>query len=249
MREQRNFLLTLVLGAALIWAFVAWAVLGDSLFRASTALWVQRWASLLLAASCGSALACSMLLEDRMPDNLSQMAGPFYYETDGLCFLPVVRMGRDGQAELSIYYQNRFDSPVAAVVHLRPPMDSFVIRPGMRDAHFAFRADGGDFGVIRQPIAVPRHLQGEIVNVQLAAASYYPRGKGARLRSRKGLPCGSLHVDWGGSAFKTGVHEVSGEIELRSPTTLHLCMPEDAAAGVAQRHEWKQERLVAGMAT
>lgn len=249
MREQRNFLLTLLLGAALVWAFVTWAVLGDSLFHADTGLWVQRWLSLFVVAASGAALAAGLLLEDRLPDHLADIAGPFYYEADGLCFMPAVRMGRDGQAELSIYYQNRYENPACAVVHMRPPTDSFVIRPGMRDAHFAFRVDGGDFGVIHQPIAVPSGLQGEIVNVQLAAASYYPRGKGARVRSRKGLACGTMDVDWGGAAFRCGVHEASGELELRNPSTLRLCMPSEAAAGVAKRHEWKQERLTAGAAT
>ena len=39
-------------------------------------------------------------------------------------------------------------------------------QPGMRDVHFAFTAQGGDFGVIHQPIAVPPHLQGEVIDVQ-----------------------------------------------------------------------------------
>ena len=83
-------------------------------------------------------------------------------------------------------------------MHLRPPEDCFVIHPGMRDVHFAFKAGGGDFGVLHQPISVPRHLQGEVIEVQLAAASYYPRSHGARWRRGGGMPCGTLSVDWGG---------------------------------------------------
>ncbi len=116
----------------------------------------------------------------------------------------------------------------------------------MRDVHIAFRAGGGDFGVIHQPIAVPDHLQGDVVNVHLAAASYYPRSHGARLRKEAGLPCGSLLVDWTGAAFKTGVHEVSGEIELFGPVTLHLSMPVDVRHETSDREVWTQEQLAAG---
>ena len=150
------------------------------------------------------------------------------------------------QAELSLYYQNRFENPVEAIVHLRPPQDSFLIRPGMRDVHFAFKAGGGDFGVIHQPIAVPKHLQGEVIEVKLGAASYYPRSHGARLRKRPGMPCGTMLVDWSGSAFKSGVHEVSGEIDLHGAVTLHLSMPTDVTAFLTGSESWRQEILAPG---
>ena len=174
------------------------------------------------------------------------MLGAFYYEADGLSFMPIIRSSGQ-QAELSIYYQNRFENPVQAIVHLRPPEDCFVIRPGMRDVHIAFGAGGGDFGVIHQPIAVPQHLQGEVIDVQLAAASYYPRSHGARLRRGAGMGCGNLLVDWGGAAFKVGVHEVSGEIDLINPVTLHLSMPVGVAAEASGREVWKQEQIAAGV--
>ena len=119
----------------------------------------------------------------------------------------------------------------------------------MRDVHFAFKADGGDFGVIHQPIAVPRNLQGDVVNVELAAASYYPRSHGARLRRSTGMPCGSVVVDWSGAAFKSGVYEVSGEVELTQPATLHLSMPAGVTEEATVDGLWKQECLAAGAMT
>ena len=110
-------------------------------------------------------------------------------------------------------------------------------------------ADGGDFGVIHQPIAVPRNLQGDVVNVELAAASYYPRSHGARLRRGTGMPCGSVVVDWSGAAFKSGVYEVSGEVELTQPVTLHLSMPEGVTEEATVDDLWKQECLAAGAMT
>jgi hypothetical protein len=204
--ETRNFVMVLLLVAALAWGFVAWFVLGSD----APMIVFQRCAALLLAVSLAIWLFYALKFEDKLPDNLREVVGELYYEADGLSFMPIVRVNQ-GQAELCVYYQNRYENFVEAIVHLRPPEVSFIIRPGMRDVHFAFKAEGGDFGVIHQPIAVPEHLQGEVINVQLAAASFYPRAHGARWRKRTGMPCGTLPVDWGGAALKTGVHESSGE--------------------------------------
>jgi hypothetical protein len=90
---------------------------------------------------------------------------------------------------------------------------------------------------------VPRRLRGEVVEFLLAAASYYPRGQGGRLCRGAGLPCGTLLVDWTGAAFRTGVHEVSGEIELFHPVRLHLSMPDVETRPQQVPDTWYQERL------
>lgn len=238
MHDKRNFAMILLLVAAFVWALVAWIVV-DADDR--TAL-VQRTASLLLTVSLGAWTFYALRYEDRLPDNLREIVGDLYYEADGLSFMPIVRVNQ-GHAELCVYYQNRFENPVEAIVHLRPPEDCFVIRPGMRDVHFAFKAGGGDFGVIHQPIAVPAHLQGDVIDVQLAAATFYPRSHGARWRKHVGMSCGTLHVDWGGAAFKTGVHESSGEIVLQDPVVLHLSMPTNVTTELARSDVWRQEHI------
>ncbi len=241
MHEKRNFVVVIALTASVVWAILAWFVFPADLGLRTA----QRIASLVLLAACGAWLVYAFLLEDKLPDHMKSLLGGMYYDVDGLSFMPIVRV-TGAQAELSLYYQNRYENPVEAIVHLRPPEDSFIIRPGMRDVHFAFKADGGDFGVIHQPIAVPRHLQGEVINVQLGAASWYPRSHGARLRKRAGLTCGSLPVDWGGAALKAGVHEGSEEVELIAPITLHLSMPVGVREEVTGREVWKQQQIAAG---
>ncbi len=242
MHEKRNFIVVLLLIVSVVWAIVVWFVLDQPPMRLA-----QRVVSPALIVVLGGWLVYALRYEDKFPDHLGGiLGGGIYYEADGLSFMPTVRIN-ENQAELSVYYQNRFENPVEAVVHLHPPEDSFVIRPGMRDVHFAFKASGGDFGVIHQPIAVPRHLQGEVINVQLAASTFYPRSHGAQVRKQAGIPCGSLLVDWGGAAFRIGVHEVSGEIELVNPAMLHLSMPTNVAAKLARGDDWKQEHLAAGV--
>lgn len=241
MHEMRNFLLVLILIGSIVWGGYAWLFLEAD----GTSLIFQRTFPILMLLSSAVWLFYALRIEDKLPDHLSPIVGPVFYEADGLSFMPILRQSGNS-AELCVYYQNRFENPVQAVVHLRPPEDSFIIRPGMRDVHFAFKADGGDFGVIHQPIAVPRHLQGEVINVKLAAATYYPRAHGARLRKNAGMTCGTLDVDWGGAAMKTGVHEVSGEIALRNPVMLHLSMPIDVNEQVLASDTWRQEQLQAG---
>lgn len=242
MHETRNFVLVIALIISVIWGVIAWLMLGpDAMLR-----FQQQIASTAAVVICAGWLLYALRVEDKLPNHLKEAIGGLYYEVDGMCFMPIVRANGE-QAELSLYYQNRYENTAEAIVHLRPPEDSFVIRPGMRDVHIAFRADGGDFGVIHQSIAVPRHLQGQVVDVQLAAASYYPRSHGARWRRGQGMPCGSLHVDWGGAAFKAGVHEGSGGIELVNPVTLHLSMPAGVRVDAQEQEVWKQKQLVAGV--
>jgi hypothetical protein len=244
MREKRNFVLVLMVIVSVVWAVLVWFVLKP---ESVPLLWVQRWFSVLLGLSAAVWLAYGLLLADRLPNYLSRVVGEVYYEADGLSFLPTIRVVQE-QAELCVYYQNRHENPVNAIVHLRPIDDSFEIKPGWRDVHFAFRADGGDFGLIHQPITVPEHLRGEVLEFHLGAATYYHRGHGARHRKQAGLPCGTLLVDWAGAAFRTGVHEVSGEIELIRPTIVHLALPRIPLPQIDPRRTWRQEQIHAGSA-
>jgi hypothetical protein len=242
MNETRNFAMVLLVLGSLIWGIVAFFVLSEE----APLLLSQKVGSGGLLISCAVWMVYALWFEDKLPDNLGKVVGQVYYEADGLSFLPMIRVNH-GQAELCVYYQNRYEEPCEAIIHLRPPRDGFVVRQGASDVHFAFKADGGDFGVIHQPIAVPEHLYGEVLDVKLAAASYYPRSHGARLRKTEGMPCGTFFVDWAGAAFKTGVHEVSDDIELTRPASLHLAMPLDVNADLTGSEVWRQEQLAQGV--
>ncbi|MCP3904450.1 MAG: hypothetical protein GY715_12555 [Planctomycetes bacterium] len=243
MHEKRNFVIVLLLVVALAWAILAWFVLNP---ETTVLLWLQRVVAFAALVALAGWLFYALKVEDKLPDHLCETVGEMYYDVGGLSFMATVR-NREGRAYLCVFYQNQYENPVQAVVHLRPPDDSFIIRPGMRDVHIAFQAGGGDFGVINQPIAVPEHLQGEVIEVMLGAASFYPRSQGARLRRHAGMRCGAMLVDWGGSAFKSGVHEVSGEIELQQPARLHLSMPKDVEPFATGNETWRQELIVAGV--
>lgn len=245
MHETRNFVIIVLLILASLWALAAWLLMADPFGAASAGVWAQRVLATLAALMLGGVTWYALRLDDKLADHLGATVGPVYFEAGGLSFMPALRVREDGQAELHLYYQNRFENYCQAIVHLRPPREAFVTRPGGQDLHFAFKADGGEFGVLRQPIGVPARRRGEVVEVLLAAAARFPRAHGDALRRREGVPCGTLVVDWD-QAFRPGVHEAPDAVELIDPCTLHLSLPAEAHEAVAGPGVWKHEVLEPG---
>ena len=118
MHERRNFALILLLLGAIVWGVWAWFLAKQE--PSHSLLTLQRGVSIFLIVLLSAWLFYSMRIEDKLPDHLRQKVGPFYYEADGLSFLPMIRV-QGKQAELCVYYQNRYENPVECLVHLRPP--------------------------------------------------------------------------------------------------------------------------------
>jgi hypothetical protein len=131
MHEKRNFVMVLLLIGGISWSLVAWFMLQPG----APMLLFQKIASIMLTVSMAAWLFYAMVFEDKLPDHLGGVVGQFYYEADGISFMPIIRV-RKGQAELCVYYQNRYENPVEAIVHLRPPP------PEGRHARCAFRVSG-----------------------------------------------------------------------------------------------------------
>lgn len=145
-------------------------------------------------------------------------------------------------AELSLYYQNRYEGECEVVIHIRPPKGAFFSHKGARDVHFAFRCQPGAFGVIHQPVAVAHDAQGQPVQVEIAAMVRWVRHRGDQLVSKRGLPVGTFQVDWA-SAYRQGKHELSGEIELKAPARMTLMLP-DCVSERVERSESVNETLM-----
>ena len=200
MHEKRNFFMVILLLASIIWGTWAWFFLEGTMH--DTFAIVHRSMSLLLIASLSIWLFYTLRFEDKLPDHMRNVVGPIYYEVDGLSVLPMIRQNGK-QVELCIYYQNRFENPAECIVHLRPPAEnSFIIQPGYRDVHFAFKCDGGDFGVLRQPVAVPRQVQGDVVEVLMGPPAAGTRAAMATDGARA-LACPAERCRWTGRAIRS----------------------------------------------
>lgn len=246
MHEYRNFTLIVLFCLATLWGFFAWLVAPNYFQSIQPSLAAHQYASISAFALLGGVLVYVLKFEDRMDDRLQEVTMGRYYEQDGLCFVPVVRVQptkSGNRAEISLYYQNRYSGTAEAVIHMRPPEKAFYSHRGARDVHFAFRCQPGAFGVIHQPVAVPHQFQGEIVEVELAAAVRWPFGKGDQLRSHRGEAVGTFDVDWA-VAYRQSRHELGGEIELKNPAKIRLTLPELVEEDIA-RAEYINETLAA----
>lgn len=276
MHERRNTVLTLLFAVALIWCAFAWLCVAvfPALTHIPPSTDAHRYGSLAAVLVLAAILAYVHLLEEKMPDKLAEIGSGKYFEQDGLCFMPVLRVtdkrsttssgfpasaqsgtGLSGtgsrlgamndpeqQAEISLYYQNRYEGECEAVIHIRPPAGVFFSHKGARDVHFAFRAQPGAFGVIHQPVAIAHAAQGTPVSVQIAAMVRWVRHRGDVLRTGRGLPVGTFQVDWA-LAYRQGKHELCGELELTNPARLTLNLP-DCVAERVDRSEFVNETLM-----
>ncbi len=248
MHERRNFWLTVALAACLAWGLFAWVVVGafPNVTHVPPSTMFHKLASVALALIFGVVLIYAYLIEDKLPDDLSRVTMGRYFEQDGLCFMPMVRVTEKKQSrvcEISLYYQNRYSKPCEVVCHIRPPEGSFWSHKGAMDVHFAFRCDAGAFGVVHQPVAVPPEHQGESIEVQIAAAVRWPMGHGEQLRSHRGERCGTFDVDWA-LAYRQSRHELCGELELRNPARVQLSLPDSVETDI-ERNEFLNETFSA----
>lgn len=240
MHERRNFVITLLFAGALFWGVYVWIAVEvfQGLPEPPPSLLVHRISTIVLAFVFGAILVYAYRYEDKLEDDLAKRTMGKYYECDGLCFAPLVRVvteqaGRTPLAEISLFYQNRFSTPCEAVIHLRPPQGTIYSHKGARDVHFAFTVQPGAYGVIHQPVAVPQEHQGAVLEIELAAAVRWPRGHGDCLRSQEGQACGTFEVDWA-LAFRQSRHELGGQIELKNPRRVQLTMPENVREEMAR---------------
>ena len=250
MHERRTAIFAAVFALTLLWAVAAWVVaMAVPAFEQWLPLGtrVHQFGSLGVFLVAGALLLYDLKIRDKADDKLAQLTLGHYFEQDGLCFMPLVRVrqrpDQPPRAEISLYYQNRFSGVCEAVIHLRPPEGSFYSHQGARDVHFAFRCAPGAFGVIHQPVGVRPDSQGEALEVKLAAAVRWPRSRGDQVRRRKGTPVGSFDVDWA-LAYRQSRHELCGEIQLHNPVTVHLSMPQNVNHEI-QRSEFMNETIEA----
>lgn len=249
MHDTRNNLLIFGFAGLTLYAFYAWLFAADFTPDVLPSVEFHRYLSSGAGLVVGAAMVYFVYLQDKLNDDLAKVSGGQYFERDGLCFWPVVRVrrakGKDDAeknvAEVCLYYQSRYSGVCEAVIHMRPPSGSIYSHKGASDLHFAFRTQPGGYGVIHQPIAVAREIQGQSIALEFGAAVRWPGLRGDKLRSKQGRACGTFNVDWS-LAHRLSRHELCGEIDLIDATRVTLGMPTDVVTDL-KGAMFKQETI------
>lgn len=244
MNERRNNALVFGFAGLIVYALYAWLFAPDYTPDIPPSVSFHRYLSISLGLLTGAALVYFVYIQDKLSDVLAQVSGGQYFEKDGLCFWPAVRVRRvqdKNVAEVCLYYQSRYSGVCEAVIHMRPPAGSVYSHKGATDIHFAFRTQPGGYGVIHQPVAVNREVQGNTISLEFGAAIRWPGLRGDKLRSKQGRSCGTFNVDWS-LAHRLSRHELCGEIDLIEPTRVTLGMPLDVVTDL-KGAMFKQESI------
>lgn len=160
---------------------------------------------------------------DLAPDFLFERTGS-YFERDGFCF-SVVPTVEDELVLLRVYFQNRFERPCNAAFALRQAA-SRMGRNKDNLLELSLTCEGGAFGVITAPAAVPAKYQGKRVKINVAARCHYPNGKGKQLRFKTAAKVDndlSFGGGWG-TNVSTGAM-VLGSISVSDPAHVSFQMP------------------------
>ena len=148
--------------------------------------WMVFW--LLCATLCLAGMVGMWFHPDKAADLLSQ-AGLDYLEREGLCFAlgPVVE---GGQCQLTVLYQNRYDTPCSAELLLKPEYDS--AKEMVKRLRLRLQCEGAGSGQESVLWPIPTELQCQTITYQIGADVDYPHGRGQMVRFRDGTQVGSI---------------------------------------------------------
>src|SRR5687768_1697584 len=157
-----------------------------------------------------------------LPDILRDAAGD-YLERDGLCFAPRIEAA-DGVCRVVVFFQNRYERACTTQIALLPGGSSFSIaRLNILNVNVQFECQGGAFGVLRVPLAIPAAYQGKTIRYDVTAKTRFPEGRGKLLRYRSGAGVGPVRA-----AGTEQMLEAFSAFSL-PPTRVELALPSDVA--------------------
>lgn len=149
-----------------------------------------------------------------------------YFEQDGFCFAVLPAMV-DGSFAWRIFFQNRYERPVKAVVAFQPATRFVGFgRADMPEVRVEIDCEGGSFGLADVPYEIPQAFQGKKQKFELIAFSQFPQGKGRMLRFRDGLKVGKHHKSVADTAV-TLLSATALHVHFKNPATFGVRLPEN----------------------
>ncbi len=175
-----------------------------------------------------------MYPNSRAPDLLASIAAP-YFESEGLCFFPVVDVV-DGCCRISMFYQNRFSGHCCAEISLWAVPSFWLRSPNKKILTFDIDCMGGEYGVVSQFYGIKSRWQGRRAEFEIEGKASYPDGKGDVLRYEIGLEADRKGVRY--DIYRVVVAIISmGHVLLgRASGKVCLALPDGVAEEVPE--EW-----------
>jgi len=139
-----------------------------------------------------------------------------YFENNGVCFNFLLDVD-NGIATLNLYYQNRWSQPFCGSATL--------FHKSIKPMTVKVQGDGGTFGVVRKPFAIPDSVQGFSRSCTISAGFDFPDGKGEQIRSVGG----SLLGEQSGGIVKTSLLRILNLTTIPEAVVANYTLPKNVA--------------------
>jgi hypothetical protein len=189
------------------------------------------WTLRLSLPPVAFAIAGILYRESRKKEVLKDMLAEIslrYFERDGLCFTFVPQV-HEGICWISVFFQSRYERPCEARLVMRPEHWATLGGRPIAPIDVDVAVEGGSFGVLRFPVAVPLVVQGVVIHCDVLASVSYPSGRGKLLRLRHGLHVGEPGPVSTGRLLLGLLRVASGTIGVTHPARISLQMPKPVA--------------------
>lgn len=209
---------------AVLWAIVIFGTLAVVGIEMQIRVSPQNHKIALLIGTVTSALAVVLIAvsfrKDKAPDFLRKLA-PRAFERDGFAFALVPRTAR-GSLQLSLLFQNRYSGACSARVVVKPQAGSKHARYKALNMALPVDCPQAGFGVCEVGWDLPQELQGQQVQLEVAASVVYPEGRGELLRFKEGMRVGKADSD---NLGLTILGAFAGAIVVTRPARTAIRMP------------------------
>lgn len=183
MQDHKKSIFITIAVIAFFVALIAWAT-RTPYGGLTPAFFICRYLVPVAALGFGFlALKCGRRI-DLAPDYLKEMFGKQRFDCQGLGFAIDLR-AEDGVGWLEVYYQNRYEKPCQGVINLRRAHGYATSSKQRELAAVTINASGGEYGVMRLPLPMPRKWQGKRKPFEINANVQYFRGHG-QIRTNRG---------------------------------------------------------------
>ena len=177
----------------------------------------------MFCLSVGLLIWAEWFRRDQAPEFLRRL-GLESFERSGFCCSLTVE-AKDGQAVVSVFFQNRYSGAVEAAVVLQPSRSFLLKKSELPTLQIPVNCPPGGFGVAQVRLGIPAELHGKDQCWLVAASVAFPAGKGQLLRNRDGMAVGDAQTENRNRALLIAAGALTGTLVIASRASITLRLP------------------------